>query len=292
MRNAAMILEGGANRGIFTGGVLDYLMEQEFYTEYVIGVSAGCCNGLNYVSGQIGRTKECMIRLNSKEERMDLRTMWKKKSLFDMDRLFDTYPNEEIPFDYEAYFKSEMQFELVVTNCETGEAEYLTEREDRQRLMDICRASCSMPLAAPIVEVDEKTYLDGGIADSIPVKRALERGYRKVIVVLTRNQGYRKTISKRTLRCYQVLMRKYPNLAKAMCLRAKHYNKTLEQIEKLEKEGKIFVIRPEMKAIGRIERDEKVLEDFYQNGYDVMKKEYGRLLNYMEEKGEKGERDV
>lgn len=292
MQKAAIILEGGANRGIFTSGVLDYLMEQEFYTEYVIGVSAGCCNGIDYVSRQIGRTKECVIKLNSKEERLNLKKMWKKKSLFDMDRLFDTYPNGEVPFDYETYFASEMVFELVTTNCVTGKAEYPTEKQDRKRLMDLCRASCSMPMVSPIVEVDGKPYLDGGIADSIPVKRALEKGYRKVIVILTRNPGYRKHTSKRTMHCYQFLLRKYPNLAKTMCQRAKYYNRTLEQIEKLEKEGKIFVIRPEMEAIGRIERDQKILEAFYQNGYDVMKKEYGRLLAYMKEKSGKGEADV
>ena len=292
MEKAAMILEGGANRGIFTSGVLDYLMEQDFYTEYVAGVSMGCCNGVDYVSRQIGRTKECVIRQNKKEERLDWKEIWKKKSLFDMDRLFDEYPNREVPFDYETYFSSQIQFEAVVTNCISGKAEYLTEKKDRKRLMDICRASCSMPMVSPIVEVDGQPYLDGGIADSIPLKRALEKGYRKIIVILTRNLGYRKTVSKRAMRCYQFAMRKYPNLAKTMCLRAKHYNKVLEQIEKLEEEGKIFVIRPQMEAISRLEHDEKLLELFYQNGYEEMKREYDRLLTYMEKDSSKGETNV
>ncbi len=290
MQKAAMILEGGANRGIFTSGVLDYLMEQEFYTEYVAGVSMGCCNGIDYVSRQIGRTKECIIRQN--RERLDLKEMWKKKSLFDMERVFRSYPNHEIPFDYETYFSSPTEFEAVATDCLSGKAAYLTEKTDKERLMMICRASCSMPMVSPIVEVDGKPYLDGGVADSVPLKRALDKGYRKLIVVLTRNYGYRKSTSKRTMRCYQLIMRKYPNLAKAMCLRARYYNKTLEQVEKLEKQGKIFVIRPQMEAIGRLERDEKRLELFYQNGYDQMKEKYESLLSYMEQGRSKGEIDV
>lgn len=292
MQKAAMILEGGANRGIFTAGVLDYLMEQGFYTEYVLGVSMGACNGIDYVSRQIGRSKECVMRQNKKEERLDLKGMWRKKSLFDMDRLFDDYANELIPFDYETYFSSEMEFEAVVTNCLSGQAQYMMEKHDKKRLMEICRASCSMPMVLPIVEVDNQPYLDGGIADSVPVKRALEKGYRKIIVILTRNKGYRKSTSKRTMRCYQFLMRKYPNLAKTMCLRAKHYNHTMEQIEKLEAEGKIFVIRPQIEAIKRLEHDQERLEAFYQDGYDTMKEMYDRLLEYMKEKNHKGELDV
>ena len=292
MQKAAMILEGGANRGIFTAGVLDYLMEQGFYTEYVVGVSMGACNGIDYVSRQIGRSKECVIRQNKKEERLDLKGMWKKKSLFDMDRLFDDYANELIPFDYETYFSAEMEFEAVVTNCLSGQAQYMTEKHDKKRLMEICRASCSMPMVLPIVEVDSQPYLDGGIADSIPIKRALEKGYRKMIVILTRNKGDRKSTSKRTMRCYQFLMRKYPNLAKTMCLRARNYNHTMEQIEKLEAEGKIFVIRPKVEAIKRLEHDQERLEAFYQDGYNTMKERYTSLLEYMKEKNHKGEINV
>ncbi len=290
MHKAALILEGGANRGIFTAGVLDYLMEQECYTEYVAGVSMGCCNGIDYVSRQIGRTKECIVRQN--RERLDLREMWKKKSVFDMERVFESYPNREIPFDYETYFASPIQFEAVTTDCIDGKAAYLTEKTDRERLMKICRASCSMPIVSPVVELDGRPYLDGGIADSIPLKRALEKGYRKVIVVLTRNYGYRKSISKRTMRCYQLLMRRYPNLAQAMCLRAGRYNKTLEQVEKLERQGKIFVLRPQTEAIGRMEHDEKKLEAFYQDGYDQMKQKYESLLSYMRQGQRKGETDA
>ena len=170
---AVLVLEGGATRGVFTSGVLDFLMEKDFYTTDVIGVSAGACNAIDYVSRQIGRTKKCMIH---KEKEYDfylgLRKMVKEKSMMDMDLIFDRYPKELIPFDFDTYFQSEMKCDQVVTNCETGKAEYLDERKEKERLLKICRASSSMPLAAPIVRIDGVPYLDGGLSDSVPIERA------------------------------------------------------------------------------------------------------------------------
>ena len=182
MQKATMVLEGGATRGVFSSGALDYLMEQDFYTSHVVGVSAGSCNGVDYVSKQIGRTRDCMIH---KEKEYDyhvgFRKFVKEKSILDMDMVFDKYPKEIFPFDFDTYFASEMECEIVTTNCVTGKAEYMTERSDRDRLMKLCRASSSMPLVSPIVNVDGVPYLDGGLADSIPVKRAQALGNEKII---------------------------------------------------------------------------------------------------------------
>ena len=146
IKKATMVLEGGATRGVFTSGVLDLLMEKDIYTSHVIGVSAGACNALSYVSRQPGRTRDCMI---PKEKDLGyyygIRDFVKEKSVMNMDMIFDRYPKEIYPFDFDAYFKSEMECQLVTTNCLTGKAEYMTEREDRERLMKICRASCRWP---------------------------------------------------------------------------------------------------------------------------------------------------
>ena len=280
---AVLVLEGGATRGVFTSGVLDFLMEKDFYTTDVIGVSAGACNAIDYVSRQIGRTKKCMIH---KEKEYDfylgLRKMVKEKSMMDMDLIFDRYPKELIPFDFDTYFQSEMKCDQVVTNCETGKAEYLDERKEKERLLKICRASSSMPLAAPIVRIDGVPYLDGGLADSVPIERALKKGRKKIIVILTRNEGYRKKKpSLGETRIYGAAYKKYPNLVGTILRRPYVYNKQMEQIEQLERKGEIFVLRPKIKTIGRMEKNYDRLTSFYEHGYVQMKEEYERLLEYL-----------
>ena len=283
MQKAALILEGGAKRGVFTSGVLDYLMEQEYYIPHVIGVSAGSCNAVDYVSRQPGRTKACMIRSGEDGKIINFHNFFQTKSLLDMDLIFERDPKELHPFDFDTYFQSEMNCELVTTNCVTGKAEYMDEAQDPDRLMKICRASSSMPLLCPIVNIDGIPYLDGGLADSIPIRRAMDIGNEKIIVVLTRNRGYRKkAVSKAVERMYRRAYRSYPNLLRTLLRRAPYYNRTLNELENLEREGKIFVIRPQVKPVSRLERSQEHLMAFYHHGYDLMEREYDRLMEYLE----------
>ena len=284
MVKATLVLEGGATRGVFTSGALDYLMEKDFYTSYVIGVSAGSCNALGYVSKQPGRTRDCMIH---KEKEYSyyygFRKFIKEKSLMDMDMVFDRYPNEIYPFDYDTYFASDIECEIVTTNCVTGRAEYMTEDSDKQRLMKICRASCSMPLICPMVNVDGIPYLDGGLADSIPIERAMEIGNGKSIVILTRNPGYRKKMpSRATVQLYRRAYKKYPNLIRSIVNRSIVYNRTMKLLEQLESEGKIFVLRPLIPTVSRLEKDYDALMHFYEHGYRLMRKEYDELMRFLE----------
>ena len=283
MQKAALILEGGAKRGVFTSGVLDYLMEQEYYIPHVIGVSAGSCNAVDYVSRQPGRTKACMIRSGEDGKIINFHNFFQTKSLLDMDLIFERDPKELHPFDFDTYFQSEMNCELVTTNCVTGKAEYMDEAQDPDRLMKICRASSSMPLLCPIVNIDGIPYLDGGLADSIPIRRAMDIGNEKIIVVLTRNRGYRKkAVSKAVEKMYRRAYRSYPNLLRTLLRRAPYYNRTLNELENLEREGKIFVIRPQVKPVSRLERSQEHLMAFYHHGYDLMEREYDRLMEYLE----------
>ena len=285
LKKATIVLEGGATRGIFTSGALDYLMEQDIYFSDVIGVSAGACNAVDYVSRQPGRTRDCMIP-NTKDMKYinGVKDTIREKSLMNMDLIFDKYPNELIPFDFDAYFQSEMHCELVTTNCLTGNAEYMTETEDPDRLMKICRASSSMPLAAPIANVDGIPYMDGGLADSIPIEYALEKGNDKIVVVLTRNPGYRKKRAlKATEQLYKRAYKKYPNLVRAIMTRNAVYNRQMKLIEKLEEEGKIFVIRPLIPTVSRMEKDYDKLQHFYMHGNRLKKKEYQGLLENLNE---------
>lgn len=284
MITGTIVLEGGATRGVFTSGILDYLMEEDLYFSHVIGVSAGSCNGVDYVSRQIGRTKKCMIPEKKEYSYYSgVRSAIKEKSILDMDMVFDTFPKKIYPFDFETYFQSDMVCEIVTTNCETGKAEYMTEQSDPDRLMKLCRASSSMPLLSPIVNIDGVLYLDGGLADSVPIRRALQSGNEKIVLVLTRNPGYRKKpISKGTVKLYRRAYKKYPNLVHAAIYRNHVYNKTMELVERLEEEEKIFVIRPLVPTVSRLERDETALTAFYQHGYNLMKRQREALQRYLE----------
>lgn len=281
MKKAALVLEGGATRGVFSSGVLDYLMERELYLPYVIGVSAGSCNAVDYVSRQIGRTKNCMIPKSRKDSYLSLRKAVRTGNLFDMDMVFDEYPKKKFPFDFETYKHSPIRCELTVTNCLTGQAEYLDERTDMDRLLMICRASCSMPLVSKMTEIDGVPYLDGGLADSVPVARALREGYKKCVVVLTRNPGYRKKQHKNTAILYHSSYKSYPELVKTILRRPANYNHTMELIERLEEKGRIFVIRPLEKTVSRTEKNPETLEQFYLHGYELMKKRYEELTAYL-----------
>ena len=159
----------------------------------------------------------------------------------------------------------------------------MTEQNDPDRLMKLCRASSSMPLLSPIVNIDGVPYLDGGLADSVPVRRALKLENEKIVLVLTRNPGYRKKpISKGTAKLYRRAYKKYPNLVHAAVYRNHVYNKTMELVERLEEEEKIFVIRPLVPTVSRLERDEAALSTFYQHGYNLMKRQRAALQKYLE----------
>lgn len=284
MTEAGLVLEGGATRGVFTSGALDYLMEKDLYFSYVVGVSAGSCNAVDYVSKQIGRTRDCMIHRGKEYSYYyGLKDFVKERSLLDMDMIFNKYPNELFPFDFDTYFSNGMTCEIVTTNCLTGNAEYMTEENDSDRLMKICRASSSMPLVCPIVNIDGIPYLDGGLADSIPVKHVQEKGLKKIVLILTRPEGYRKNpTSKAVGKLYRKMYSKYPALVRTCSRRPVMYNRTEEYIEKLEKEGNIFVLRPEMKPVSRLEKDYDKLMAFYDHGYEMMKRELPRLEAYLE----------
>ena len=189
---SGLVLEGGGMRGVFTCGVLDNFMDRDIRFPYTIGVSAGACNGLSYMSRQRGRAKYSNIDLLEKYRYIGFRHLLTKRNIMDFKLLFETFPNEIIPYDYEGYARCEERYEMVTTSCETGEACYFEEKQSPSRIIDIVRASSSLPFVCPIAYVDGRPMLDGGIADSIPLLRARELGYDNNVVVVTRNRGYRK----------------------------------------------------------------------------------------------------
>lgn len=273
-----LVLEGGGMRGVFTCGVLDYMMDHHIEFPYAVGVSAGACNGLSYMSRQRGRAKYSNIDLLDKYHYIGLKHLWYQHSILDQHLLYELFPKEILPYDYKAYFENPTRFEMVTTNCVTGRACYLEDKEDPVRLLAIAKASSSLPYVCPITYVDGIPMLDGGIVDSIPVMRALEQGYEQNVVVLTRNRGYRK--QEKDIRVPGFVYRRYPRLRLVLSKRCEVYNKQLEMIERMEDEGRVLVIRPEQKVVvNRIERDIKKLTALYEEGYVCAKKVLGELLS-------------
>lgn len=281
---AALVLEGGGNRGVFTAGVLDVLMEEGIWLDYTVGVSAGACNAVDYASRQIGRTRQCMINEDPAHKSITLRNVIKNRELFDMDLIFEDFPRRIYPFDFKRFFKGDTFCEAVITDCETGEPLYISEYKDEDRLLKVIRASASLPGLVSFVEIDGRLYCDGGVADPIPVLRPLSKGYDKQVVVLTRERGYRKSDNFGKFIFSQPFQLKYKDLYEKMRKQYLLYNQTLERVEKWEDEGKIFVIRPTHQNVDKSTVDVNALESFYQQGRLIGGQQLNQLLEYLSRK--------
>lgn len=262
----ALVLEGGGMRGVFTSGVLDAFMKHDLTFPYVVAVSAGACNGMSYVSHQPRRARISNIDYLARYKYIGLRHLVTQGCIFDRELLYDKFPNQYLPFDFDTFFSSPMTFEMVTTNCLTGQPMYLSERHDRQRALDIVRASSSLPYVSKIVDVDGIPMLDGGIVDSIPLQHAIDMGHPTNVLVLTRNRGYRNT--GKDMKIPRFIYRKYPRLRVVLSRRLAAYNAQLEYVERMEDEGRVICIRPERPMeVDRIEKDIAKLERLYEEGF-------------------------
>lgn len=259
-----LVLEGGAMRGMFTAGVLDTFLDAGVKADEVVGVSAGALFGVNYLSGQKGRAVRYNKRYNGDKSYMGLRPLLKEDNLFSTSYAYDLVPRRLDPFDDAAFQNSGVPFFAVVTNVDTGEAEYMQVKSVFDQ-MDLLRASGSMPFVSRPVEWEGRRYLDGGVSDSIPFEWMAARGCDNLIVVLTREEGYRKTPMNGAL--LRLLRRKYPAIARRLAARHTDYNRALEELERWQAEGRAFVIRPSVKTpISRIETDPEKLQQVYDLG--------------------------
>ena len=268
--DTGLVLEGGGMRGVFTSGVLDCFMDSGIEFPYCVSVSAGACNGLSYKSRQRGRAKQTNIELLDRFHYIGLKYLLTQRSILDRETIYDRIPNEVLPFDFKTCFANPMTFEMVATNCRTGQACYLSEEHDPHRLLDIAMASSSLPYVCPIVWVDGEPMLDGGIIDSIPVERAMQTGHPFNVVVLTRNKGYRA--DGHDIKVPKYIYRKYPRLRLQLSKRLAAYNAQLDLVDKLEKEGRILAVRPvKPMKVGRLESDPEKLTELYEEGYECAK---------------------
>ena len=262
-----LILEGGAVRGIFTAGVLDRLMEEGINFPYVIGVSAGGGNAMSYVSCQVGRTCR-MINAPKEESYYGFRQFISSKKFINLDKMAFEYPYKQFPFDFDTYYNSGIETEYACTCLETGKAEYFSEYKDNDRLMTIAKATCSVPMLCEPVEIDGKHYLDGSIADSIPIEHALEMGCDKLVIILTKpGNATPPTDYGKFKKVIGSMYKKYPNFVEACMTRVERYWETVRLMNELEEQGRVFVFRPSLPAISKFEKDTEKIMESYHDGY-------------------------
>ena len=283
MIKAALVLEGGALRGMYTSGVLDTFLKNNMEFECVAGVSAGALNAMSYISKQPGRSAKINLEYCDDPRYIGRKAFIKNKGIIGYDYLFGDISENKVPFDYKSFENTNQRFIIVTTNCEKAETEYL-EKSNCNDLFKAAQASSSMPLASAMVEINGNHYLDGAVTTSIPVKWALEQGYEKVVVVLTRDKTYRKPmLSNKMKKLYKLAYHKYPKLIEKLNTMPERYNKLQEELIDLEKEGKIFIIRPEKEVtVSRLEKDKEKLENLYKEGIAETEKNLDALKEYLE----------
>ena len=280
-RKQGLVLEGGAMRGLFTAGVMDVLMENGIVFDGIVGVSAGAAFGCNYKSGQIGR----VLRYNSTYcqdwRYCSFRSLIKTGDLYGADFCYHELPEQLDLFDDEAFQKNPADFYAVCTDCESGEPVYKKIQSAQYTDLEWIRASASMPLVSRIVDINGQKLLDGGIADSIPLRFMENSGYANNVVVLTQPRSYRKKKNS-LLPLMKLALKKYPKVVDAMARRHINYNETLDYIRKQEQEGKVFVISPDEKLdIGRTEKDPDKLRTVYAIGRKAAEAKLGELKRFL-----------
>ena len=278
-----LLLEGGAMRGLYTAGILDVFMEKDIKIDGIIGVSAGALFGMNYKSKQIGRVLRYNKKYAKNKDYMGFYSLISTGDIMNREFCFNKIVNELDPVDFDTFKRTEVEFYAVVTNMETGKPEYIKIDDLKDKVqLEYLRASGSMPYVSKPVIIKGKKYLDGGISDSIPIEKIMSMGFDRVVVILTRPIEYRK--KKGNEKIPEIYYRKYPKLVETINNRYKMYNEEVEKVIQLEKEKKIFVIRPSRTVgIKRIERDIDKIQEMYDLGKSDIQEKMDGLLDYLKE---------
>lgn len=284
MYQAGLVLEGGAMKGIYTAGVLDFFLDKEIDFSSCYGVSAGSCNMCSYLSKQKKRGYRVNVNYLGNKRYCSVYSLLTTGDLFGTDMCYDLIPNYLDPYDFETFDRYEGKAYAVVTNIRTGKPEYLQLKDMHEDIIAV-RASSSMPLVSRNVKIGKEWYLDGGISDSIPIRKSIEDGNRKNVVILTKEVGFRREpASAAMLAMIKARYARYPKVYELMKMRDKVYNATLDFLKEQEKSGTAFVIRPKQKSgVSRVEKDEKKLKALYEEGYRDAEDCYMELLEYLSE---------
>ena len=264
-----MVLEGGAVRTIYSTGVCDALLTRSLMTDYVIGVSAGIAYGVSYVSRQPRRNLDIMVNYINDKRYMGLGNLLRRdnRAYFGLEFVYSTIPNQLVPFDYDTFAAFPGEVEAVVTNLDTGAAEYfpLNRRDDKFKLL---QATCALPFLFPVFHIQGRPCMDGGAADAIPYERAFAKGCDRVIVVLTRERDYVRRPEK-LQPLIDLAYRKYPKFCDTMRRRADAYNEARQKLFRLEREGRALVFTPtSTEGFHRTERDVDKIKALWKDGWD------------------------
>ena len=282
MYQAGLVLEGGGMKGIYTAGVLDFFLDKEIKFSSCYGVSAGACCLCSYLSGQKKRAYRINVNYLEQKAYCSVESLLKTGDLFGVDMCYGLIPDYLDPYDYDAFNRYQGKAYAVVTNIKTGEAEYMPLKDMHQDTIAV-RASSSLPLVSRNVKIGDELYLDGGISDSIPIRRSVKDGNRKNVIVLTKEEGYiRQPAKGAELALIRARYMRYPKVYE--CMRERHlmYNNTMQYIEEMQSQGKVFVIRPKQKSnVGRVEKDKAKLDALYEEGYRDAENCYLELLEYL-----------
>ncbi len=284
VKKTAMILEGGALRGVYTSGVLDVMMLHHLKFSHVVGISAGSLNGLYYVANQIGKAAELNLNYVRDSRYMGVSHLAKEGSYFNFDFVFQDIFNELIPFDFDTFHDSDIQFWAGVTNCADGKIEFI-EKHEQEDFLNVCRASSSIPIMCAPVEIDGKQYVDGGVSCAVPLFDDLPFVCEKLVLVLTRAKGYRKnSVPEAVQKFYRHHFKNSPGMIDRLVTAPLRYNEAMDKIDALEREGKVFVIRPQKPVnVSRVEKDVDKLVALYQDGRRDMEFAYRDLMAFLQQ---------
>lgn len=278
-----LVLEGGALRGLFTAGALDFLLDENIRFDYIAGVSAGAGNMMNYLSGQRGRTRT-IICPGKENNYYGLKQLIQTGSYLNLDKMIFEFSKKTFPYDFEAHRNSTVEHEIVVVNCDTAEAEYMSgANEDDDHTLLAVQASCSVPILSLPVEIDGHAYMDGSLVDSIPYNRAFDKGCDKVVIIMTKTGEATPTDYNKFKPFIKAAYgKKYPKFAAALLDRAGIYQEQKDEMERLAEEGKIFILRPSIPCISKFETRDEKRDEFYEHGYLRMKEEFDALKDFLE----------
>lgn len=277
-----LVLEGGASRTYFSVGAMDALLDKQIFADYVIGTSAGIANGISYVSGQKGRSLDIGLSYLSDKRYMGLRHLLRSgnRSFYNISFVFDEIPNKHKKFDYEAFSSFKGEVYAVVTNLNTGKAEYLPVTAN-DKSWKVVVASCALPIMFQPVEINGNLYMDGGIVDSIPVTKAIEDGCDKIITIITREREYLKN-KETEIGLASFKYRKFPNFADAIKRRPEAYNESHKRLLELEKKGSVYVIAPQNTVNWkRTDKSAEKIMEMYKEGYNTVISEIEKIRSYL-----------
>ena len=278
-----LVLEGGGMRGLYTIGILDAMMEYGIHFDYVIGVSAGACNGVSFVSEQQGRGYRIDRDYLKDKRYVSIQNFIKTGSMFGMDFIFREIPDKLDPFDYETFMNSPTEFVAGVTDLETGKPAYFGKLDSSYDMCTVLSASSSIPMFSPPVEFEGRLYLDGGTSDPIPFQKALKDGCDRLVIVRTRDRSYSKSREKGGV-VYRRVLRKYPEMIRCIDERHEVYNHQIDCISRLEQIGQAFIYAPEQPVkISRFENDISKLEFLYRDGWKDVEHTLPQLTEFLEQ---------